>query len=124
MLAGDKIEARQEEGGGPFPPGKIMTVAREVANALEYLHHEVHLLHGDIKSYNILLSNDWKLVKVCDFGVSVPLNKDLQMDDSKKDVVYTGTKCWNAPEVIFGKDFCLPAKNIPECGQKYAQRDC
>ncbi|XP_043274328.1 lymphokine-activated killer T-cell-originated protein kinase [Venturia canescens] len=98
---GDKIEERQEEGAGPFPPGKILTVAREVANALEYLHHEVHILHGDLKSYNILLSQDWKLVKVCDFGVSVPLTKDLQMNDSKKDVMYTGTKCWNAPEVIF-----------------------
>jgi PDZ-binding kinase len=52
---GDLIELRFEGGFGPFPAGKILKVASDISNALDYLHRECHLLHGDIKSYNILV---------------------------------------------------------------------
>jgi PDZ-binding kinase len=52
---GDLIELRSDDGLGPFPAESILRVALDVAKALDYLHKECHLLHGDIKSFNILV---------------------------------------------------------------------
>lgn len=94
-----------EEGNPPFPAKDIQTIAFEVAKGLEYLHHSMNVLHGDIKSYNILLTKDYKSVKLCDFGVSLPLTKDLQLDTKNNQLRYYGTECWNAPEVFTGLFF-------------------
>lgn len=91
-----------DEGVGAFPAGEILKVGYETAKGLEYLHHTVRILHGDIKSYNVLVSRNLETVKLCDFGVSVPLTESFHLDTSNSDFIYTGTKCWNAPEVIFG----------------------
>lgn len=96
------IEERVEDGLAPYAAKEIENVGFEVAKGLEYLHHTVHILHGDLKSYNVLVSNNFKTVKICDFGVSVPLTELLQLDSINEDFVYTGTECWNAPEVISG----------------------
>ncbi|XP_015111460.1 lymphokine-activated killer T-cell-originated protein kinase homolog [Diachasma alloeum] len=97
---GDMIEERVENGLPHFRAREIEGIGFEVAKGLEYLHHTAHILHGDLKSYNILVSKDLKIVKICDFGVSVPLTKTLELDKSTADFVYTGTECWNAPEVF------------------------
>lgn len=52
---GDLIELRSDDGLGPFLAENILKVALDVAKALDYLHEECHLLHGDIKSFNILV---------------------------------------------------------------------
>lgn len=74
----------------------------EITKGLEYLHHIAYILHGDIKSYNILISSDYKIVKLCDFGVSLPLTETLEVDTSNGNFNYIGTECWSAPEIIFG----------------------
>lgn len=66
------------------------------------MHHTAHILHGDIKSYNVLVSADYKIVKLCDFGVSLPLTNSLEMCTSNENFTYVGTECWSAPEIIFG----------------------
>lgn len=43
------------------------------ARALDYLHVEKLLLHGDLKSANVLVFGDFQSVKLCDFGVALPL---------------------------------------------------
>lgn len=85
----------------PFPAKDILKVGFEIAKGLKYLHHTVHLLHGDIKSWNILVSHDFNAIKLCDFGNSLPLTESLEMDTSKGDFSYVGTECWNPPEIIF-----------------------
>lgn len=104
FFLGDLIEERVDMEADPFKARDIEFVGFEIAKGLEYLHHTVNILHGDLKSYNILASNDMKIIKICDFGVSVPMNKDMVMVD---DFVYTGTECWNAPEVINGNYLCI-----------------
>ena len=52
-------------------------VALGLAKALRYLHNKKHLLHGDLKSGNVLIGGDFDSVKLCDFGVSLKLKKDL-----------------------------------------------
>lgn len=103
-IPGNLIEKRvsEDEIQDPFPANDILHVAYEIAKGLEYLHHTAHILHGDMKSYNVLLSNDMKRVKICDFGVCVPLDDDLCLDTSNGDFSYVGTECWTAPEVLFG----------------------
>ena len=59
---GDLIEERCENGQGPFPADIILRVARDIARALEYLHTECHLLHGDIKSFNILVKGTYSFL--------------------------------------------------------------
>jgi PDZ-binding kinase len=52
---GDLIESRSDDGLGPFPAENIRRVALDVAKALDYLHNTCHILHGDVKSFNILV---------------------------------------------------------------------
>ncbi|XP_066593959.1 lymphokine-activated killer T-cell-originated protein kinase [Prorops nasuta] len=99
---GNIIEEKFENAEDPFAAYYILKVGYEVAKGLEYLHNTAHILHGDIKSYNILVSKDFSTVKLCDFGVSLPLNDKLVLDDSNGEFCYIGTECWNAPEIIFG----------------------
>lgn len=86
----------------PFLAKDILKVGFEIAKGLEYLHHTVHILHGDIKSWNILVSHGFDTVKLCDFGSSLPLTESLEMDTSKGDFYYVGTECWNPPEIVSG----------------------
>jgi serine/threonine protein kinase len=41
---------------------------RQSALALEYLHNQKNIRHGDIKPHNILLSDDHQITRICDFG--------------------------------------------------------
>nr|XP_026655060.1 lymphokine-activated killer T-cell-originated protein kinase [Zonotrichia albicollis] len=44
---------------------------------LQYLHTEQRLLHGDIKSPNVVVRGAFESVKICDVGVSLPLDENL-----------------------------------------------
>lgn len=81
----------------PFSAERIMFVTKEVAKALDYLHKEKRILHGDLKSANVLVVGDFDAIKLCDFGVTLPLDKDGKADPK---VQYIGTEPWSAKEVI------------------------
>ncbi|XP_076233518.1 lymphokine-activated killer T-cell-originated protein kinase [Calliopsis andreniformis] len=98
---GDKIEQKLDACEDQFPAKDIMKIMFEVMKGLEYLHHTAHILHGDIKSYNVLVSDNYSTVKLCDFGVSLPLTDSLELDSSKGNFMYVGTECWSAPEIIY-----------------------
>lgn len=102
----DLIEDRVEEvmlfdncdGAAPFPSEKIEKVAVEVGKALAYLHDEVKMVHGDLKSANVLIFGDFEKIKLCDFGVARKLAKNGTVDGS-----YIGTEIWCSMEVIRAK---------------------
>jgi len=88
----------------PLDPAHILTVVRGVANALNYLHNEKRLLHGDLKSPNVLIIGDFEEVKLCDFGVTVPLEDQVDRVPVSSEVQYIGTEPWSAPEVVEGSE--------------------
>jgi len=62
-----------------------------------YLHHMKGILHRDLKSSNVLIGDDWNVVKLCDFGLAGQKKKHRK---HKR----VGTYQWMAPEVIRGED--------------------
>ena len=71
----DPQERQFELGCAPRPfflAVEAVTVSRGIALALVHLHREMHLLHGDMKSANVLVSRDFSLVKVRDADPACP----------------------------------------------------
>ncbi|XP_039292785.1 lymphokine-activated killer T-cell-originated protein kinase [Nilaparvata lugens] len=102
---GDMIEQRYEAKLGPYPAENIYKVVRDISSALVYLHEEVQLLHGDIKSFNILVNGDFETVKLCDFGMSLRLDANSGRALGE----YCGTNCWSAPEALAEDDVTAAA---------------
>uniref|UniRef100_UPI00398F3AEF lymphokine-activated killer T-cell-originated protein kinase homolog n=1 Tax=Pristiophorus japonicus TaxID=55135 RepID=UPI00398F3AEF len=94
----DLIEERSENGKAPFPATTILKVALHVACGLKYLHNEKRLLHGDIKSCNIVIKEDFETIKICDVGVSLKLDENMQVSDPKS--TYIGTEPWKPKEAL------------------------
>ena len=83
----------------PLPAERALDIARQVTEALGYLHDK-GVVHRDIKPENILLTADGK-VKILDFGIA--------LDESKRRLTWTGlsatlgTPDYMAPEQIGGR---------------------
>ena len=60
--------------------------------------HEKNIVHRDIKPLNIFYQNDG-LIKLSDFGISILLNSNLNLNESKRVV---GTIQYLAPELVTG----------------------
>jgi len=71
----------------------IAYFAREILLALKYMHDQ-NKIHRDIKTDNVLLTNDGR-VKLADFGYTAQLTIN---DEKRKSIV--GTPYWMAPELI------------------------
>ncbi|XP_016326219.1 lymphokine-activated killer T-cell-originated protein kinase homolog isoform X1 [Sinocyclocheilus anshuiensis] len=94
----DLIEKRREEGLQAFPVATIEKVSLHVARGLQYLHNEKKLLHGDMKSCNVVIKGDFESIKICDVGVSLPLDENMQVSDPKAH--YIGTEPWKPKEAL------------------------
>ncbi|CAG0916660.1 unnamed protein product [Notodromas monacha] len=94
----DVIEERVDKGSNAFEAWKIEKVAKDVVFALEFLHHTLFYMHGDLKSANVLVNGDFDAVKLCDFGVAVKMDEDFTAPAEE----YTGTRYWLAKEVLEG----------------------
>ncbi|KAG8011380.1 Lymphokine-activated killer T-cell-originated protein kinase-like protein [Nibea albiflora] len=94
----DLIEKRREDGLKAFPAANIEKVAVHVARGLQYLHNEKKLLHGDMKSCNVVIKGDFETVKICDVGVSLQLDENMKVSDPKAE--YIGTEPWKPKEAL------------------------
>ncbi|XP_013117362.2 lymphokine-activated killer T-cell-originated protein kinase [Stomoxys calcitrans] len=103
---GSILEQRLDNGGSALPAKHIKKMLLDISNALHYLHTEAKLLHGDMKSHNVLVKgSDFEVCKLCDFGVSLPLDVEGKVDFRKNpELRYVGTTLWCAPEVIAEED--------------------
>jgi serine/threonine protein kinase len=74
----------------------IALLCRDTLRGLSYIHSG-YRIHRDIKSDNILLSDDG-LLKIADFGYAAELSREKL----KRNTI-VGTPYWMAPELIKGK---------------------
>ena len=72
-------------------------IVYEIVKGMVYLHHMKKILHRDLKSSNVLIGDEWNVVKLCDFGLAGQKKKQRK---HKR----VGTYQWMAPEVIRGED--------------------
>ncbi|XP_053239858.1 lymphokine-activated killer T-cell-originated protein kinase [Podarcis raffonei] len=96
----DLIEERNTKHLGPFPAATILKVALHMARGLKYLHNDKNLLHGDIKSSNVVIKGDFESIKICDVGVSLPLDENMMVSDPEAH--YIGTEPWKPKETLEG----------------------
>jgi serine/threonine protein kinase len=68
----------------------IMThkILQDIANGMNYLHGQ-NIVHGDLKSHNILLRENSYQAVICDFGLSKTLSV-AQSHKSKKSSIVQG----------------------------------
>lgn len=72
---------------------ELDTIVTTVCNTLMYIHNsEAHIVHRDIKTTNIMISNDG-IVKLIDFNAA-----KIIKPESNKDTVLLGTVGYAAPE--------------------------
>ncbi|KAJ7715140.1 kinase-like domain-containing protein [Mycena metata] len=81
-----------------------------IPQGLQYLHSR-HVVHGDLRGNNILITQDWRAC-LADFGLSVVSNATSSMSTNRGGSVY-----WMAPELLdsdrFGFDFArTPASDV------------
>eukprot|EP01024_Parvocaulis_polyphysoides_P026513 TRINITY_DN24140_c0_g1_i1.p1 TRINITY_DN24140_c0_g1~~TRINITY_DN24140_c0_g1_i1.p1 ORF type:complete len:538 (+),score=68.22 TRINITY_DN24140_c0_g1_i1:172-1614(+) len=99
LMACSVQDILEVEGSHGLDENVIAYIVKEVVYGLRYLHHERNSLHRDVKSANVLLSNDGK-VKLSDFGVSAQLTSTM----GYRRKTFVGTPYWMAPEVIVSQD--------------------
>ena len=81
-----------------LPWGRRIQMITDVAKAMAYLHSK-NIIHRDLKSQNLLVSEDLHL-KVCDFGISRVFNNKAANRMSTK-----GNDLIHSPEILEGKPY-------------------
>lgn len=112
-------------------PQMIRKLALDVLRGLIYIHtRKPSILHRDLKSMNVLITNDW-IGKIADFGLSKAFLP--QPSDSRSRV---GTTRWLAPEVLRNNQYSFKsdaysfgmvvwemwAKELPYTGESFENR--
>ena len=81
---------------GPLKQRELLDIAIDVAEGLNAAH-KANITHRDIKSQNIIISDDCP-PKIIDFGIA----KQIGMTDITKDGTTLGTQCYMSPEQLHG----------------------
>jgi len=71
FVAGDNLEKRLAQAGGPLPEREVIEYAAQVASVLVYIGAQnPPVIHRDIKPANIILDTSTGQVRLVDFGIA------------------------------------------------------
>ncbi|KAG0548363.1 hypothetical protein BDA96_01G160500 [Sorghum bicolor] len=93
------LRAQRRRGSLPLPEATVRTIMWQLLTGAEKMHEE-RIIHRDIKPDNILISDDGKAVKICDFGLA------MSMSEASTTYEPDGTLWYMAPEVLLEKPDC------------------
>jgi hypothetical protein len=109
LVEGDDLSAHVAH--GPMPLDEALSIARQMAEALEYAH-ERGVIHRDLKPANIKITPEG-IVKVLDFGLAKAVDADPLSSDASSSPTLTaaatragvilGTAGYMSPEQARGK---------------------
>ena len=85
-------------GFGPVEPGRAVSIAAQVADALDSAHRR-GLIHRDVKPSNILMAEDGRPL-LTDFGIAKALHESTQLTHTGASI---GTPAYMAPEQAEGQ---------------------
>ena len=92
----------------PFDFLEVIKLAKDFADALRYLHTEIHeegmVIHRDLKPENLGLSSDGSL-KLFDFGLCRCVRKRTEDNQVYQMTGNTGSLRYMAPEVVLGNPY-------------------
>ncbi|CAE7082735.1 unnamed protein product [Rhizoctonia solani] len=89
MQCGDVVEYAKQRGVNRC------SLCLQLSSAVAYMHG-MHVVHGDIKGVNTLVSEDG-IVKLTDFGLTIVQDPDVYISITEKG---GGTERWMAPELL------------------------
>lgn len=75
---------------------KIINIMKQLIDVLIFLHNN-KIIHNDIKPENIVFTNNYKKLKLCDFGSSLITDKHLPINIK---LLISGSPKYMAPEII------------------------
>ena len=96
LLEGESLAARVAR--GPLPPGEVVQIARQLANALAAAHDR-GVIHADVTPSNVLVIGEELHVKLVDFGLAELASEGLR-DENPEFVL--GTPAYISPEQLRG----------------------
>ena len=104
------LHAKRNHSPDTYYP-ELRQICIDIGQGLQALHSE-NISHGDLKPENILMfkRDGRRVAKLCDFGLSAD---DVKQDESA--VVYHGTPCWRAPEVMTQEQIPLVSGSLQFC---------
>lgn len=84
---------------GPLPLPEVLEIARQVASALDYAHHQTPpVIHRDIKPTNIMIEDHTGRAVLLDFGIAKELDNEER--SRTKTGVMVGTWKYCSPEQL------------------------
>ncbi len=83
LLSGDSLTEREAQ-----------AYFIQMVNALEHLHQRHHIAHRDLQLQNICVTNDYRTIKICDFGLSTRFTPGQYTSNQ-----YMGSSLYLSPEV-------------------------
>eukprot|EP00741_Cyanophora_paradoxa_P002448 tig00000076_g2373.t1 len=94
-----KQVVRMKSKGSYFPEQQILDWFVQICLALKHMHDR-KIMHRDLKTLNIFLSGDGKIVKVGDFGIARVLNGTMELART-----LVGTPYYFSPEICREKPY-------------------